>query len=367
MAERVFNFSPGPAVIPDTVLAELQRTVAGIPSLGASPLEVSHRGRWFSEVLAEAKENLHTLLDVPETHAIVFCQGGATQQFSMAPMNLAGRSGSPADFVVTGSWSAKAAAEAERLGPTRIAWTDADAGFARTPTPGELEGSLAPDASYVHVTTNETIYGVEFMDDPSTTAGVPLIADMSSDFLSRPVDVSRYGLIYAGAQKNAGPAGVTIVLVRRDLLERIPDGLPTMLDYRTFVEHDSLYNTPPVFAIYVLMLVTRWLCRDVGGIDAQAAANRTKAATLYEAIDGSDGFYRGHAHPGSRSRMNVTWRLPTPELDAAFVAMAADRGLIELKGHRSVGGIRASIYNAMPPEGVSALATFMAEFRADQA
>ena len=370
MAERVFNFSPGPAALPVTVLDEVARTMGGIPGVGASPLEVSHRGAWFSEVLGEAKENLCTLLDVPDSHAIVFCQGGATQQFSMVPMNLLhadGADGSPADLVVTGSWSAKAATEATRLGPARIAWTDADAGFVRTPTAQELEGALASDASYAFVTTNETIHGVEFDGDPAAPDRVPLVADMSSDFLSRPVDVGRYGLIFAGAQKNAGPAGVTVVVVRRDLLDRAPDTLPTMLDYRTFVEHDSLYNTPPVFAIWVLMLVTRWLRDDVGGLEAQAAINDSKASALYEAIDDSDGFYRGHADPGSRSHMNVTWRLPSPELDAAFAAAASDHGLIELRGHRSVGGIRASIYNAMPPEGVQALVAFMRRFRVGHA
>jgi phosphoserine aminotransferase len=367
MADRVFNFSPGPAILPVPVLDQVRRDVGGIPGVGASPLEVSHRGVWFSDVLAEAKEHLRSLLEVPPSHAIVFCQGGATQQFSMVPMNLVGTNGSPADVVVTGSWGAKAADEAIRLGPARIAWTDADAGFARTPAASELGAALAPDAAYAHVTTNETIQGVEFGEDPTAPEGVPLVADMSSDFLSRPVDVSRYGVIYAGAQKNAGPAGVTVVLVRRDVLDRIPEGLPTMLDYRTFVEHDSMYNTPPVFAIYVLMLVTRWLHNDVGGLAAQAEANRAKAFLLYDEIDDSGGFYRGHSDPGSRSRMNVTWRLPSPELDAHFVATAAERGMIELKGHRTVGGIRASIYNAMPLEGAKALAAFMREFRAAQA
>jgi phosphoserine aminotransferase len=337
--------------------------VGGIPGLGGSPLEVSHRGGWFSDVLAEAKENLRSLLRVPPSHAIVFCQGGASQQFSMVPMNLLRTDGPPADVVVTGSWGAKAADEASRVGSARIAWTDAEAGFVRTPDASELGAALALNAAYAHVTTNETIQGVEFTEDPTAPDGVPLVADMSSDFLSRPVDVSRYGVIYAGAQKNAGPAGVTVVLVRPDVLDRVPEGLPTMLDYRTFVDHDSMYNTPPVFAIYVLMLVTRWLRDDVGGLAEQAEANRAKASLLYDAIEGSHGFYRGHAEPGSRSRMNVTWRLPSSELDAAFVAAAADRGMIELKGHRSVGGIRASIYNAMPLEGAQALASFMHEFR----
>jgi phosphoserine aminotransferase len=221
---------------------------------------------------------------------------------------------------------------------------------------------VSPDAGYVHVTTNETIQGVEFPATPVAPDGVPLVADASSDFLSGPIEIERFGLLYAGAQKNAGPAGVTVVLVRDDLLARIPSGLPATLDYRTYVQHGSLYNTPPVFAIYVLMLVTRWLRDEIGGLEKMAERNREQAALLYDAIDAAPGFYRGHAAPGSRSRMNVTFRLPSEELEATFVSEAAERGMMELRGHRSVGGIRASIYNAMPIEGVEMLAAFMEEF-----
>ncbi len=361
MSDRVVNFAAGPATLPVSVLERAQRDLVSLPGLGISALEISHRSPWFREVLEEADSNLRALLRVPGTHRIVFCQGGASMQFSMVPMNLLLGTGRTADHVITGSWGSKAVREAMRQGPTRSAWTGAEDGFTRVPDAGEW--SAGDDAAYVHITTNETIEGVQWPELPVTSGDMPLVADMSSDLLSRPLNLSRVGLAYAGAQKNAGPAGVTIVIVREDLLERAPDDLPTMLAYRTYVEHDSLYNTPPVFAIYVLMLVTRWLRDEVGGLEEQHRRNRAKAAALYEVIDGSDGFYRGHAQPASRSLMNVTFRLPDEELDARFVAEAAERGLAELKGHRSVGGVRASIYNAMTIEGAQALAAFMAEFR----
>lgn len=359
---RGFNFSAGPATLPSSVLEEVQRNLLSLPGVGASALEVSHRSRWFGDVIDEAEANLRALLGIGDAHAVVFCQGGATQQFSMVAMNLLrGRSAS-ADYVVTGAWGAKAATEAAREGGVREAWTGETGGFVRIPSADELAEALAASAAYAHITTNETIQGVAFHSEPTVPAGVPLVADMSSDFLSRPVDVGSYGLIYAGAQKNAGPAGVTVAVVRHDLLGRIPAGLPTMLDYRTFVEHGSRYNTPPVFSIYVLMLVTRWLRNDVGGLAPQLDHNREKAALLYAEIDASGGFYRGHAEAGSRSLMNVTFRLPTKELERGFVSEAAASGMVELKGHRSVGGIRASIYNAMPMEGARALAAFMRAF-----
>lgn len=363
-SERGFNFSAGPATLPPPVLEEVQRDLLALPGVGASALEVSHRSPWFTGVLEEADANLRTLLGIPDSHDVVFCQGGATQQFSMVPLNLLRGNPAVADYVVTGAWGAKAVAEAGRAGVVREAWSGAMDGFVRVPTSDELTTSLDPQSAYAHITSNETIQGVAFHAEPPVPDDVPLVADMSSDFLSRPVDVDAYGLIYAGAQKNAGPAGVTVVVLRHDLLERIPAGLPTMLDYRTFVEHGSRYNTPPVFAIYVLMLVTRWLHDDVGGLDEQRDRNRAKAALLYGEVDASDGFYRGHADAGSRSLMNVTFRLPTEELDRSFVTEAAQAGMVELKGHRSVGGIRASIYNAMPREGAQALADFMRDFAA---
>ncbi|MEO8477921.1 MAG: 3-phosphoserine/phosphohydroxythreonine transaminase [Actinomycetota bacterium] len=367
MTERSFNFSAGPATLPLPVLEEAQRDLIALPGVGAGPLEVSHRGAWFRGVIDEAEANLRLLLAIPATHRVLFCQGGATQQFSMVAMNFLRGTGRPAEYVLTGAWGNKAFAEAQKEGTARVAWTGAGDGFVSVPTADELVKSLSRDAAYAHVTTNETIQGVEFAEDPHPPADVPLVADMSSDFCSRPVDVGRYGAIYAGAQKNAGPAGVTVVIVRDDMLARIPDGLPTMLDYRTFADHGSLYNTPPVFSIYVLMLVTRWLRDDVGGLEAQRANNRAKAGLVYDAIDASGGFYLGHARPEARSLMNLTWRLPSEALDQAFVSEAADEGMAELKGHRSVGGIRASLYNAMPLEGPRTLAEFMRGFAARHA
>jgi phosphoserine aminotransferase len=354
VTDRVVNFSAGPATLPTAVLEEARRELVSLPGVGVSPLEISHRSAWFEGVIGEAEANIRDLLAVPDGHRVLFLQGGASMQFAMVPMNL-GAGG----YAVTGSWGAKALAEAARLGSAVARWDGRAEGYVRVPPAGTLEAA-AGDA-YLHITANETIEGVEWPSGAEPDAPV-LICDTSSDFLSRPVPVARYGLLYAGAQKNAGPAGVTVAIVREDLLAGIPDGLPQMLDYRTYAEHGSMFNTPPVFAIYIVALVTRWLRDEVGGLAAQEARNREKASLLYGRIDASGGLYRGHAAPDSRSMMNVTWRLPTPELDARFVAEAAAEGLVELKGHRSVGGIRASIYNAMPLEGVRALAEFMDDF-----
>jgi phosphoserine aminotransferase len=362
VTDRVVNFSAGPGVLPVPVLEQAQADLVALPGVGASALEVSHRGAWFSGVLAEAEANLRALLAIPDTHRVLFLQGGASMQFSMVAANLLRASGAQADYVLTGSWGEKALHEASREGEVRVAWSDKEEGFTRAPTTEELLGSVDPAPAYVHVTTNETIQGVEFPDTPIVPDDVVLVADASSDFLSRPIDVARYGVLYAGAQKNAGPAGLTLAIVRDDVLARVPDGLPTLLDYRTYVEHGSLYNTPPVFSIYVFLLVTRWLRDDVGGLDAMLARNREKAALLYDLLDAMPAFYRGHVERGSRSLMNVTFRLPDEELERTFVEDAAAQGLAELKGHRSVGGIRASIYNAMPVAGVAQLATFMRSF-----
>jgi phosphoserine aminotransferase len=363
MSDRRWNFSAGPAALPLPVLEQAREDLLALPGAGASVLEVSHRSAAFEEVIGEAEANLREILGVPSAYHVLFLQGGASLQFSMAPMNLLGEG--TAEYVLTGSWSKKALAEAKGVGPARVVWDGAETGFTTVPYLGGLE--LDPSAAYLHVTSNETIQGVAFPSAFEPTGGAPLVCDASSDFLSHSIDVSRYGLLYAGAQKNAGPAGLTIVLLREDLLERILDGLPTMLDYRTHAEHRSLYNTPPAFAIYVFMLVTRWLRDDVGGLAAMRRRNVEKAGMLYEAIDSSEGFYRGHAAVEARSLMNVTWRLPSEDLEASFVAGAQDAGLQELKGHRSVGGIRASIYNAMPLEGVLALRAFMDDFRARNA
>jgi phosphoserine aminotransferase len=358
VSERAWNFSPGPGALPLPVLEQIRDEIVELPGAGASVIEISHRSAAFGRVIEEAEANLRSLLSIPDSHRVLFLQGGASLQFAMVPMNLMS---SGADYVVTGSWGKKAFAEAQMLGDARLVWDGAETGF--TSVPGSLDGSSS-DAEYRYVTSNETIEGVEFPSGFEPAGGPPLVCDMSSDFLSRPIPVERYGLLFSGAQKNAGPAGVTVVVIRDDLLETIPRGIPTMLDYRTFSEHRSLYNTPPVFAIYVLMLVTRWLRDTIGGLDAMAKINEEKAAILYEAIDGSDGFYRGVAAPGSRSRMNVTFRLPNEDLERAFVTQAAEGRMTELSGHRSVGGIRASIYNAMPVEGVQALRDFMERFRA---
>ncbi|HQU44877.1 MAG: phosphoserine transaminase [Planctomycetia bacterium 21-64-5] len=359
MTERVYNFSPGPAVLPLKVLEEAQRNLVALPQIGISPLEISHRSPWFEGVLDETEANLRRLLTIPDHYRIVFMQGGSRLQFSLVAMNLLRGSGRSADYVVTGSWGQMAMQEAAREGTARAAYNSKPHNFDRLPQRGELE--LDPRARYVHITSNETIQGVQFQSDLDA-GGVPLVADMSSDFLCRPLDMSRYGLIYACAQKNAGPAGVTIVILRDDVLAQIGEGLPTMLDYRSFVKEKSLINTPPVFAIYLVMLVTRWLLDDVGGLAAMLEINRRKAGLLYEVIDESRGFYRGHAQPNARSLMNVTFRLPDDATQDEFVKQAKARGLVELKGHRSVGGIRASIYNAMPMAGVEKLRDFMREF-----
>jgi phosphoserine aminotransferase len=359
--ERVWNFSPGPATLPPQVLEQAGERARSLRGAGASILEVSHRSAAFEAILDEAEANLRDLLEIPNEHRVLFLQGGASLQFSMAPMNLLRGSGRSAAYVVTGSWGARAVAEARKEGDVVVAWDGGTSRYSSVPDLAEL--AVADDAAYLHVTSNETIQGVELPAGSEPPSGPFLVVDTSSDFLSRPIPLERYGLVYAGAQKNAGPAGVTIALIREDVLARIPPGLPAMLDYRTYAEHRSLYNTPPVFAVDVVMLVTRWLRDEVGGLDKMHERNREKAALLYDAIDTSEGFYRGHALRNARSLMNVTFRTPDETLDAAFVSEAAVHGLIELKGHRSVGGIRASIYNAMPLEVVQALRAFMDDFR----
>ncbi len=357
MTKRVWNFSAGPGVLPLEVLEEAQRNLLALPDAGMSVLEISHRSKWFDAILEETEQNLRQLLSIPPNYHVLFLQGGASLQFAMVPMNLLG-DGS-ADYLVTGSWGEKAFQEANKLGKARLVWSGKEERYVRVPNPNELE--IDPNARYVHFTSNETIQGVEFPSEPPV-GEVPLVCDMSSNFLSRPLDINRYALIYAGAQKNAGPAGVTIVILREDLLERVPENLPNMLDYRVQAKNRSVYNTPPVFAIYMVMLVTRWLMNTIGGLEAIYKINREKASLLYEAIDQSEGFYRGHAHPEYRSLMNVTWRLPSEELEKEFLQEAQSHDLYELKGHRSVGGCRASIYNAMPIEGVHALREFMLDF-----
>jgi len=356
MTARIHNFSAGPAVLPVPVLEQAQRDMLSLPGIGMSVMEISHRSKPFDEILNSADAGLRELLGVPEGYHVLFLQGGASLQFSMLAMNLLPKDSS-ADYILTGSWGKKAVKEAKKCGNVNIAATMADGGFTRVPTQDEL--SLDRHAAFVHITTNETIEGVEWKTEPDTGA-VPLVADASSDILSHPIPVEKYSLIYAGAQKNMGPSGVTLVIVRDDLLKRIPDGLHTMLDYRTHVDNKSLYNTPNTWGIYIINLVCQWL-KDKGGLEAMHSENVAKSGLLYDAIDRSV-FYRGHADPDSRSIMNVTFRLPSEDLEKKFSAEATAQGLDGLKGHRSVGGIRASIYNAFPLAGVQALVSFMKEF-----
>jgi len=356
MTERIFNFSAGPAVLPVPVLEEAQRDMLSLPGVGMSVMEISHRSKTFDEITGRAEAGLRELLKVPDNYHILFLQGGASLQFSMVPMNFLPADGS-ADYVLTGSWGKKALKEAKKVGAVNVAATMADGGFTRVPSREEM--SLSPHAAYVHITSNETIEGVQWKREPNV-GDVPMVADMSSDILARAIDVSKYGLIYAGAQKNMGPSGVTVVILRDDLLQRIPENLATMLDYRIHVENKSLYNTPNTWGIYILSLVCKWL-QENGGLGAMEHENDAKAHLLYEVIDATD-FYRGHADMDCRSTMNVTYRLPAEELEKKFVAEATAQGLDGLKGHRSVGGIRASIYNAFPRAGVEALVSFMKDF-----
>jgi phosphoserine aminotransferase len=358
-AKRIHNFGAGPAVLPLPVLEQVQAELVDYAGTGMSVLEMSHRSKPFEAIIQRAEADLRALLGLGAEHAVLFLQGGASLQFAMVPMNIR-PVGASADYVLTGHWSKAALKEAQKGGRARVAGSAEATGFDRIPAPEELD--LDPEASYLHFTSNNTIYGTQWPIDPEPLPGVPLVCDASSDALSRPIDVARYGMIYAGAQKNLGPAGVTLAVVRRELLERTPGGLAAMLDYRQQAESKSLYNTPPTFAVYVVGLVLRWLLAT-GGLAGAARRNEEKAKLLYDAIDGSGGFYRGHAHEDSRSRMNVTFRLPSEELEAAFLKEAQAESLDGLKGHRSVGGLRASIYNACPLESVAALASFMGEFR----
>jgi phosphoserine aminotransferase len=355
-ATRIHNFSAGPAVLPVKVLEQVQRDLLSLPGVGMSVLEISHRSAAFDEIIEGCEADLRQLAKIPGNYKVLFLQGGASLQFSMVPMNLL-PAGGAADYIVTGVWAEKAVKEAKRVGTVKVAGSTAAEKFTRVPRQDEL--TLDPNAAYVHLTTNNTIYGTQWREIPDT-GNVPLVADTSSDMYSRPIDVSKYGLIYAGAQKNLAPAGLTLVIVRDDLLARTPATLPTMLQYPVHVENKSMYNTPPVFPIYVMRLVLGWLLEQ-GGLEAVEQVNERKARKIYAEIDRS-GFYRGHATPDSRSRMNITFRLPSEELEKKFGKEATAAGLDGLKGHRSVGGMRASIYNAFPEPGVDALVQFMQEF-----
>ena len=354
---RIHNFNAGPAALPLPVLEEIRDSFLDFQGTGMSIVEMSHRSKQFEAVLADAVARTRRLLTLDARHHVVFLQGGATLQFAMIPMNFLA-DGRSADYVNTGTWSTNAIKEARVLDkPVRVAASSEDRQF--TYIPADI--AFSPDAVYAHITSNNTIRGTQWAQFPATGA-VPLVADMSSDFMSRPFDSAPFGLVYAGAQKNIGPAGVTMVIVREDLLARVPETLPVMLKYTTYTSKNSLYNTPPCFAIYAVQLVLKWLEETVGGLEKMAAVNEAKAARLYGTIDASGGFFRGTAEPASRSRMNVTFRLKDEELEKRFLEEAARNGLGGLKGHRSVGGCRASIYNAVTRDAVEALAGFMGDF-----
>lgn len=352
---RIYNFSAGPAMLPEEVLAQARDELLDWQGSGMSVMEMSHRGKEYTSIAESAEVDLRELMQIPDNYRVLFLQGGASSQFAMIPMNLLGSKRS-ADYLDTGSWSKKAIKEAGNYGEVRVAGAAPD-GVLGTPAQAELE--LDPDAAYLHYTPNETIQGVEFPYLPDS-GDVPLVADFSSTILSRPIDVAKYGLIYAGAQKNIGPAGLTIVIIRDDLVKEALPGTPTMFRYAIHAENGSMYNTPPTYAWYLSGLVFQWLKRK-GGLQAMAEINQRKAQMLYDAVDGSQ-FYNNPVVPESRSWMNVPFTLADAELDALFLQEAGEAGLKTLKGHRSVGGMRASIYNAMPEAGVAALVEFMADF-----
>lgn len=360
--ERIYNFNPGPATLPLPVLKEAQAEFLNFAGSGMSILEISHRAKAYDEVHQKAKTDIKELMGLGDDYEVLFCQGGASQQFAMIAMNFATKE-HPGNYVLSGSFASKAYEEAELLGVGEIAASSKDVNFKHIPTQDEIK--LNPNAAYLHLCYNNTIFGTEFNYIPDTK-GVPLFADMSSDMLSRPIDFKKFDFIYAGAQKNMGPAGVVIVVAKKSFLENSPKTLPTMLRYSTFLKKDSLYNTPPAFCIYMVGKIAAWI-KENGGLVAMEKKNREKAKILYDAIDSSDGFYKGHADKDSRSLMNVTFRLPSEDLEKKFVAEALENGLSGVKGHRSVGGMRASIYNAMPKEGVEKLATFMADFKKNNA
>jgi len=355
---RVYNFSAGPANLPLAVLEQAQAELTDWRGSGMSVMEMSHRGKEFMAIAAQAEADLRELLAVPDNYKVLFLQGGASTQFAMVPMNLIGRTGR-ADYFDTGSWSVKAIKEARRFGEVNIVASSKESNYATVPDAADWRFST--DAAYVHFTPNETIGGLAFAGEPDT-GDVPLVADMSSTILSQPIDVSRYGIIYAGAQKNIGPAGLTLVIIRDDLVEAAAGQVPAMLDYAIHAGADSMYNTPPTYSWYIAGLVFAWL-KQLGGLAAMADINARKAGLLYDCIDNSGGFYRNPIDPRYRSLMNVPFVLSDPALDSEFLSAAGVAGLVQLKGHRSVGGMRASIYNAMPEEGVAALVAFMGEFQ----
>ena len=355
MPDRIYNFSAGPATLPYEVLLQAAKDIVNFKGIGIGLIEMSHRSKEFIAVVEECEALLRELMNIPDNYKVLFLQGGASTQFAMVPMNLL-QPGKTASYLNTGVWSKKAIKEAKLIGNVDVAYSSEDTVFDRVPLPDEYQA--AADAEYLYFVSNNTIYGTQFHQFPETDTD--LVCDMSSDILSRKVDVSRFGIIFAGAQKNMGPAGCTVVIIRDDLLDRTPDNVPTMFRYKTHADKGSMFNTPPCFAIYTIGLVLKWL-KNLGGLPIMEKMNRDKAEILYQAIDSSD-FYRGHAKFASRSIMNVSFNLPTPELEAQFIKEATAASFNGLKGHRSVGGCRASIYNAFPLEGVEKLVDFMAKF-----
>lgn len=353
------NFSAGPGALPQSVLETTREALHEVPEAGVSILGISHRSAWFRDVVAEAEDHFRQLLHLSGDYHILFLQGGGTQQFSQVPMTLLREATTAAEYLHTGYWSGKSIPEARREGPVKVLWSGESAQYRRLPTDAELAAS--PDSTYFHYISNETVEGLQFHRIPGHPNALR-VCDMSSDFLSRPVDPQRFGILYAHAQKNLGPAGVTVVLVRDDIVQATPQGLPAMLDYRLHADAHSIYNTPPVFAIYVTMLVARWLKQDMGGLDRMAEINQAKAKILYDVIDDSEGFYVGRAAVEDRSRMNVVFNLSSPDQEQRFTDAAAKRGICGLEGHRSIGGLRASIYNAVTLDSAQTLACFMQDF-----
>ncbi|HEY3595949.1 MAG TPA: phosphoserine transaminase [Paraburkholderia sp.] len=360
MKLNALNFSGGPGALPETVLEQTQNAIVALPETGMSVLGMSHRSDWFRSILDEAEQNLRHLLDLSDDYAVTFLQGGSSLQFAMIPMNFAARAAAAPEYVTSGYWSAKATTEAAKVTARNVAWDGKSTGYRQLPDLAELD--VAPSAAYLHYVSNETVEGLQFPVYDKGDSAVPLIADMSSDFLSKPIHAGAYSMIYAHAQKNLGPAGVTVALIERSLLDRIPDGLPAILDFRTHVSHGSNYNTPPVFAIYVLTLVSRWLRSDVGGLHAMQRINETKARRLYETLDALGDAVKIHADPRWRSQMNVSFTFGDQRLDNAFVETAREQGIVGLDGHRSVGGLRASLYNAVTEEAVEMLCGVLTEF-----
>ncbi len=361
--DRHYNFSPGPGVLPVSVLEKIQANLLCLPGAGASILEVSHRSKDFIAIQEGAKQALIRLLKIPSDYDVLFVQGGARLQFSMIPMNLLRGSDKPAGYIVSGAWGKYALAEAKKEGPTKVIFDAKETNYNRLPTAAEMK--CDDSYAYVHMTSNETIQGVQFLSDPA--CGSPLVCDSSSDFMCRPMDISKYGVVYACAQKNAGPAGVTVVIIRKDLMERGAESLPGYLRYKNHAEADSMWNTPPTFAVYALGLVCEWLEKEIGGLHNMLDINTRKAKIVYDVVDQFPQFYIGHAEKDSRSLMNVTFRFTDEAIEKKFLEGAKAHKLDSLAGHRSVGGIRASIYNAMPMSGAEMLATYMKDFASKHA